>query len=106
MTSKSSITIDRLSFPPVHPGEILAEEIEARGVSATGLARALDVPGNRITEIIAGKRGVTADTATRLAIYLGTTAKFWMNLQAAFDLAKIAEESGAEIARRVRPAAA
>lgn len=106
MTSKSPITTERPCFPPVHPGEILAEEIAAREISVTRLARELDVPTNRLTEIVAGRRGITADTALRLAAYLGTSARFWMNLQTTFDLATANREKGEMIAKRVRPAAA
>jgi len=102
---KSPTTIERLALPPIHPGTILAEEIEVRDISASRLARDLDIPANRITEIVAGRRAITADTATRLSIYLETSARFWMNLQASYDLAVIEAEKGAEIARRVRPAA-
>lgn len=91
--------------PPVHPGEILAEEVAARGMSANQLAREFDVPGNRLHEIIAGKRSVTADTALRLAAYLGTSARFWINLQTTYDLAVTMQEKGESIIQRVRPAA-
>jgi len=105
MTSKSPIIID-LIVPPIHPGEILADEIAARGLSVTQFARDLDVPTNRLTEIVAGRRSVTADTALRLAAYLGTSARFWMNLQATYDLAITRQDHGARILERVRPAAA
>ncbi len=105
MTSKLSTPID-MATPPIQPGEILAEEIAARFISITHLARALDVPTNRITEIVAGRRSVTADTALRLAAYLGTSARFWMNLQATYDLALTRHDHGDRIVQRVRPAAA
>ena len=105
MTSKSPTTTD-LGLPPIHPGEILAEEIAARGISASALARELDVPANRLTEIVGERRGITADTALRLAAYLGTSARFWMNLQASYDLALAQRENGRRIIERVRPAAA
>jgi addiction module HigA family antidote len=105
MTSKLSTTIDVVA-PPIHPGEILAEEIAARSLSITRLARDLDVPTNRLTEIVAGRRSVTADTALRLATYLGTSARFWMNLQATYDLALARQDHGDSIVQRVRPAAA
>jgi addiction module HigA family antidote len=80
MTSKSSITTERLA--PVHPGEVLAEDfLEPLGLSANALARRIGVPGNRVSMIVAGKRGVTGDTALRLAAAFGTTPEFWMNLQ-------------------------
>lgn len=105
MTSKSSTTIE-VNAPPIHPGEILADEIAERGLSITRLARDLDVPTNRLTEIVAGRRSVTADTALRLSLYLGTSARFWMNLQATYDLALARQDRGELIVQRVRPAAA
>jgi addiction module HigA family antidote len=97
--------INRL--PPIHPGEILQEEfLIPLGMSANALARALHVPPNRITAILAGNRSITADTALRLARFFGTTAQLWVNLQASYDL-KIAEaKTGREIEREVRPRAA
>ena len=72
-----------------HPGEILREEfLIPLGLSARGLAKVLDVPANRLTEIMRGKRDVTADTAIRLGRYFETDPRFWMNLQAAHDLSK------------------
>ena len=83
MTLKSATTID-----PVHPGEILGEEFLAPlGLSASALARQLGVPANRVSEIVAGRRAVTGDTALRLSAALGTTAEFWMNLQKGWELA-------------------
>jgi addiction module HigA family antidote len=72
-----------------HPGEILREEyLVPLGLSARALAKLLDVPANRLTEIMRGTRDVTADTAIRLGRYFGTDPRFWMNLQAAYDLSK------------------
>ena len=82
---------------PVHPGEILREELEELGMSANALANSLAVSTNRITAILKGQRGITADTALRLARYLGT------NLQKAFELRVAEIESGKDIAERVRP---
>jgi len=95
-----------LRLPPIHPGEILAEELAELGVSGNALARALDVPPNRVTEIVAGKRAVTADTALRLARYFGTSAKLWLNLQQSYDLAVAERDLGPVIAKSVRPRAA
>jgi len=110
MTSKSSTTTEAdgptLRLPPIHPGEILAEELAELGVSGNALARALDVPPNRVTEIVAGKRAVTADTALRLARYFGTSAKLWLNLQQSYDLAVAERDLGPVIAKSVRPRAA
>ena len=70
----------------IHPGEHLAEELEALDMSAAALARQLKVPTNRITEIINGQRAITGDTALRLAHFFGTSAEFWLNLQSLYDL--------------------
>jgi addiction module HigA family antidote len=88
---------------PVHPGGILRVELDALGMSAKAFAEALDVPGNRITAILNGQRGISADTALRLSRYLGTTAEFWLNLQKSFELRLAEIEAGQEIAERVKP---
>lgn len=71
---------------PVHPGEILRDELEELGMSASALAKALDVPATRISDILRGRRGVTADTALRLAEFFGTSALLWLNLQSMYEL--------------------
>lgn len=91
---------------PVHPGEILSDELEALEMSASAFAMALDVPGNRITAILNGQRGITADTALRLSRYLGTTAEFWLNLQKTFELREAEIAYGQEIENTVQPRAA
>jgi addiction module HigA family antidote len=88
-----------MSRPAIHPGEILAEELAAVGVTPTELARQLKVPANRITQIIQGKRSLSGDTALRLGHWFGTTGQFWLNLQSAYDIRIAAQEAGAEIAR-------
>lgn len=88
---------------PVHPGEILGDELEELGLSANALAKALGVPTNRITAILNGQRGVTADTALRLSRYFGTTPQLWLNLQQTFELRVAELRSGQDIAERVRP---
>ena len=88
---------------PVHPGEVLRDEIDALDMSAKALARELDVPPNRITAILHGQRGVTADTALRLSRYLGTTPEFWLNLQKTFELRVAEMEVGESIAKRIKP---
>jgi len=88
---------------PVHPGEILREELEALGCSARELARALDVPVNRVTCILREERGITADTALRLARYFNNSPEFWLNLQSAYDLRQAQRTIGKKIARVVRP---
>ena len=70
----------------IHPGEHLAEELKELGMSAAELARKLDVPTNRITGILNGQRGITGDTALRLAHFFGTSAEFWLNLQSLYEL--------------------
>ena len=88
---------------PVHPGEILREELDAVGLSANALAKALGVPVNRITTILNGQRGVSADTALRLARYFRTTPQLWLNLQKTWELRQAEIASGREIAERVTP---
>ena len=82
---------------PVHPGEILADELESLDLSSAELARTLDVPANRISQIIAGKRSITADTALRLGRYFGSSADLWMNLQKIYDLDLAAKTLGKAI---------
>ena len=91
---------------PVHPGEILSDELQELSMSATALAHALAVPTNRVTAILKGQRGITADTALRLSRYFGTAPQLWLNLQKTFELRQAEIESGQEIAERVRPRAA
>ena len=91
------------SMRPVHPGEILAEELEELGLSANALANALALPTNRITATLKGQRGVTAETALRLSRYFGTTPQLWLNLQKTFELRVAEIESGEDIANRVQP---
>lgn len=71
---------------PIHPGEILADELEALEMNAAQLARAIHVPANRISQVLAGKRAITADTALRLGILFATGPQFWLNLQSAYEL--------------------
>jgi len=90
-----------------HPGEILREEfLTPLGISAHRLAVDLRVPATRIGEILRERRGISADTALRLARYFGTTAQFWVNLQTAYDLSKAEAETGGLIAEEVKPRAA
>jgi addiction module HigA family antidote len=96
----------RNGMRPIHPGEILREELAELNLSANALAQALGVPPNRVTAILKEQRGITADTALRLARYFGTTPEFWMNLQIAFELRKAELDSGAEIEKSVQPRAA
>ena len=84
---------------PIHPGEILGEELEEIELSAKQLADILEVPPNRLYQILAGKRRVTADTALRLSRYFGMSADFWMNLQSAYELDRARQEVGEAIDR-------
>jgi addiction module HigA family antidote len=83
----------------IHPGEHLAEAIEASGITATQLARDIDVPPNRVTGILHGTRGITADTALRLGRYFGISAAFWMNLQQIYDLRRAEAAIGDGLSR-------
>jgi antitoxin HigA-1 len=84
---------------PIHPGEILADELKEIGISSTELARRLDVPANRISQILAGKRTISADTALRLARYFGTSPDLLMNLQKTYDLDLVRQQRGKVINR-------
>jgi antitoxin HigA-1 len=88
----------------VHPGRILKRELTARSLSANRLALSLRLPSGRITDILNGKRGISPDTALRLARFFGNSARFWLNLQTAFELAVAESESGSRILDEVRPA--
>jgi addiction module HigA family antidote len=93
-------------LPPIHPGEILREEfMKPRDLSQNSLARALNVPPRRINEIVLEKRGVTADTAWRLARFFGTNAELWTGLQADYDLRLARYEKQKQIERDVEPLA-
>jgi addiction module HigA family antidote len=92
--------------PAVHPGRLLKRELKSRSLSANRLALDLGVPSGRITDILNGRRSITADTAVRLGRYFSQDAQFWLDLQSQYDIAVIEREHGAEIARRVRPARA
>jgi antitoxin HigA-1 len=84
---------------PIHPGEILGDELEEIGISAKRLADVIEVPPNRLYQLLAGKRSMTADTALRLGQYFGMTADFWMNLQSAYELDLARREVGKAIER-------
>ena len=92
-----------MARPPIHPGEILRDELEARGLSAAETGRALHVPTNRISQILAGKRAVTADTALRLGLWLGTGPELWLNLQKSYELKLAESEAGDDIRKSVIP---
>ena len=87
-------------MPPIHPGEILTAEL---GLSARALARALRMPSGRIAAILRGRRGITADTARRLARFFGTTPQVWLNLQRNYELRRTEIRAGRKIAAAVKP---
>ena len=87
-----------------HPGRLLRREFEARKLTASRLARDLGVPSGRVTDILNGRRSISADTAVRLGRYFGNGPQFWLDLQGQYDIAVVEHEHGAEIAKRVRPA--
>ena len=91
-------------LPVSHPGQLLKRELEARDLSANRLALDLGVPSGRVTDILNGRRSITADTAVRLGLYFGNGASFWIGLQSQYEIALIERECGTEIAKRVRPA--
>jgi addiction module HigA family antidote len=111
-TWKSSTTTEvnemsKNGMRPVHPGEVIREEFMVPlGLSANALAKALNVPAPRINDVVRGRRGVSADTAMRLARYFGGDARSWLNLQAAYDLRVAEIANGKRIAREISPAAA
>ena len=92
--------------PAPHPGEILKDELDARGLSAHALALALRLPASRISQIVRGRRAITPETALRLARYFGGSASIWLHLQVAYDLGRAAAELTDKIIAEVTPAAA
>ena len=90
--------------PVVHPGRLLKRELAARKLSANRLSLDIGVPSGRITDILNGRRSITADTAVRLGRYFGNSAQFWLDLQSQYDIGVVEREKGVEIARRVKPA--
>lgn len=94
-------------FTPTHPGEVLREDFLAPlGMSQYALAKAIDVPQIRVSEIVNGKRAISPDTALRLARYFGTSPEFWLGMQATYDLEMARDRIGAEIEATIRPRAA
>jgi addiction module HigA family antidote len=86
-----------MTRPAIHPGEILADELQELGISPTELSRQINVPPNRITQLIHGTRAITGDTALRLGHWFETSAEFWLNLQSAYDLSIAEGAAGLEI---------
>jgi addiction module HigA family antidote len=94
-------------FAPIHPGEILkAEFLDPLGLSVNALSQAIKVPRTRLSDIVRGDRGITADTAIRLARYFRTTPQFWMNLQSHYELELAEDLHGERVDREIRPRAA
>ena len=92
------------TIQPVHPGSFLREELAERGISMNQLARDIRIPMSRVSLIVNGRRGITADTALRLGLYFGTSPELWLNLQNTYDLAMVRLGSADKIAREVIPA--
>jgi antitoxin HigA-1 len=92
-----------MTRPAIHPGEILKDELSELGISAAELARILHVPTNRITQILNGKRSITADTALRLGQWFGTGAELWLNLQKSYELRLAQQQIGEEIQTTIKP---
>ncbi len=90
-----------MARPPIHPGEILADELTELEMSAAELARLIHVPTNRITQILAGRRAITADTALRLGQWFGTGPELWLNLQKSYELRLAEQTNGAEIRQTI-----
>ncbi len=92
---------------PIHPGEVLAEQLSELGLSVRRFSEAIDVPPNRVSQIVRGRRAVTADTALRLAHYFGTDPRFWLNLQQSYELRLAERRQGRRISRlpRLEPSA-
>lgn len=88
---------------PIHPGEILRDELDELDLSANAFAKELSVPVNRITSILNGTRSITADTAFRLGLFFRTTPEFWLNLQTAYDLKLLISQEGKRIQKQVHP---
>lgn len=88
---------------PIHPGEILRDELDVLELSANAFAKELAVPVNRITSILNGHRSITADTAFRLGLFFRTTPEFWLNLQTAYDLKLLINQEGKKIQKQVHP---
>lgn len=91
---------------PIHPGEILSDELDELNMTAAALARELHVPTNRITQVLNGRRAITADTALRLGHWFGTGPEFWMNLQKQYELRLAEQKAGQEIRATITPRAA
>lgn len=91
-------------IPPIHPGEILKEEfLDPMGISQRAFARSIDVPANRVNEIVRGKRAITGDTAIRFGLALGTSPEMWLRLQAQYELEKAQDERDPDLDKKIKP---
>jgi len=107
LPTRQTPTQRKRDIPPVHPGEILkADFLEPLGMSVNALSRSIKVPRARLNDIVLGRRGVSADTAMRLARYFGVSEQFWMNLQSHYELEVAREASGDRVDREIKPRAA
>ena len=97
--SRTVTETTKMARTPIHPGEILKDELDELGLSAAEFARRIEVPANRVSQILACRRAVTADTALRLARWFGTSPELWMNLQQTYELDLARRQSGAAIER-------
>ena len=91
--------------PPIHPGSVLKMELEEAGISANSAALSMRIPANRLTEIINGKRSISAETAMRLALFFGTSTQMWMNLQSSYEVQVAEDKLAARIKKEVEPLA-
>ncbi len=96
---------DRQAFiPPIHPGEVLKEEfLNPLGISQRAFARRIDVPANRVNQIVNGKRAITGDTAIRFGLALGTSPEMWLRLQSRYELEKAQDESDPDLLEKIKP---
>jgi addiction module HigA family antidote len=99
---KSPTTIERVELGAIHPGEILADELEFLEMTASKLARSLDIPANRVTDILRGRRAITPDTALRLETFGLGTARHWLALQVDYDLSTVMNDNGEAIRATVK----
>ncbi len=99
------MTLPINGLPPIHPGEMLAEELEALGLSARAFAERLKVPHNRISGILSGRRAISADTSLRLGQFFGMSGDFWLRLQTTFEIKKASQNFGKKIEAEVVPLA-
>ena len=104
--SNTSVAVEAVKQSPIHPGEVLSRELSDAGVSVSALARALDVPHSRMADVVRGERDITADTALGLGTFFGTSARFWLNLQTAYDIAIGQARSGRHAMSTTQPQAA